>query len=267
MKPVTGKLETGKVETGQALSTGPARWVEWAQALLARFARLFRRPAGPRMLFQEPGTLPPARIELHSHNFFVALFSRLQPTFRDASSIPGSRQPLQLLGARAGSGDETSTNGSAPVLSTPLLDRRPAAEGGAENSKFRTVLPRGLAIERIHRRYLESQRLPRSTAPIVSGPAATLGEMVLQRVARAEQPARTRMQMRHPSDPRVATNRAPDREHARETEQQIRTRFDAPDISRMAAPAGVNFDQLTEEVIRRIEDRMRAHRERMGRIF
>src|SRR2546426_11094008 len=85
----TGELKTGKVEPGQAMRSGPARWLGWAQAFLARFARLFHRPPGPRMVLQEPGALPSARIELHSRNFFVALFSRLQSTFRHTSSVPG----------------------------------------------------------------------------------------------------------------------------------------------------------------------------------
>ena len=257
----------------EMLRCGPGRWLEWSAHLFSRVARLVGRREVPRMLFEEPGTPIETRLELHSRSFFASLIARLNLNFSwfrpwRASSGGGLQLAVQGTAPRA----EGALDGPAfPEVSSPLVDRTPELAGEREVKGWVSRMPppaRSLSIGTWSRPWLlVPQRLPLAATPIGSDETPRLGRTVLARTVRVERIAQGQVRMRHRIDFHGEASAAPGERTAAEAAGRLRERLGAPVIPDPAIAMKMNVDQLTEEVIRRIDDRMRAHRERMGRVF
>jgi hypothetical protein len=250
---------------------GPGRWLAWSADLLCRVARLVVRRETPRMQFQEPGTSLEARLQLPSQSFLASWIARLNFNFRWFFLSRGSSGGFELVGAGPAPGKEDGPADSTfHPIAFPLVGRTPERLQGSAAKPWTRWIPPPMCSFAAKTPARPSFTVPERlflAAPVVSDETARLGRAVLERTARVERPAQGQVRMRHRIDFQSAASAVLQERSGPRDARRFRERLGPPAIADTAHEAKLNVDQLTEEVIRRIDDRMRAHRERMGRVF
>ncbi|HEX5085206.1 MAG TPA: hypothetical protein VFY40_24480 [Blastocatellia bacterium] len=263
MKNILQKLTPGERRKRSAAPHN--RWLGWAQSLAGRHARVaesrrglsltFLRPAAPLLFNCERWTRAAWAISPQINLSISPVLRSLQPIGGDESTdrqMPERQRTTLLSGFNADSGGKT------------IAGRRgePSPIGAVEQiirqSPLQRVFVRAMdeesggaaAAYRIQRETLLIERSLRMTRRVVD-----------ERL-RVEEPARRTLVARESrSAPRTTAA-------VRETAMQSPrgALVGARGMMQAAAPP-IDIEQLTDRVVRNIDSRIIAHRERMGKLF
>lgn len=257
------------------------RWTQWAQSMSARHERFTMRRNPLAMTLLEPLRLS-FSITQRRENFALSLFPRIrisvaailqqlereeyhsliQNTSRSypVRMLRDSHTPASLKFAvnpapPNGAAENTHTHTS----STSSESRSFTTEKYTERQLLRS--PVTLLFARVQR---EHHGVVTLTKLLVEHDSRTLAERVLREHSRVEQRSRSDLVIRQQSPSAAAAARGQQQSVALEKQfASTRTHTHSwPD-----KPPEINVDQLTEQVIRKIDHRITAYRERLGRAF
>ena len=246
-------------------STPTHRWTMWARSLSAGRRRIYSRHLAAVMQLLRPA-IPihrsSHRWELHAWSLFPRINLVVRPV-------------LQQLAHKSSSGDSGSSvhrSSSAFRLrkDSPSGVRAPA-EGllNAEQGKPQAAL--NLApLKRVFRRLLTSD-IQTEHRQLITKESVKVARRVMAEAQRVERYSPTSIVTKQDAMARKIL------ESARGSETKLQEQLSelskkVPDIMHGNAPLtapvnGWTIEQLTEQVMRRIDDQIVAHKERMGKVF
>lgn len=270
------------------------RWTAWARSMTDRHERIAARQGGLIMTLVEPLRMFTS-INQRLEQFTLALFPRLQISIgpilselmrAQSQSFSHSVSSLQttltfpkvtvLENTRA----ENTTAWNTRLQDTRVLQSHTAAvwerrehgskfvlaasqqfhtdrEQSSEQSFSSSQSPLRLLFARLHR---DSQTVGLKKT-LVENESKAIAERVVQEHLRVEQRRRGEMIIRKQTIPGASPE-----DRRSELEVQLAT-TKTRERSWAEKPPEVNVEQLTEQVIRRIDHRITAYRERLGRGF
>jgi hypothetical protein len=253
------------------------RWTSWARSMSARHERFMMRRGPLLMTLLEPLRMSVA-ISQRRESFALSVFPRLQIS---VSSIlqqiaPAEFQSFFRNSAVLAGGDRrewrslrqfVQTNQSVSVSNTVTRNLVTSESNSVVNAQYeftqflRSPVARFFArVQRSHHGTVLLKNL------LVEHDSQAIAERVVREHARVEQRRQREMIIRKDNATPAATTT---RQHSLEqqfastkTEMRPWPRNTWPD-----KPPEINVDQLTEQVIRKIDHRITAYRERLGRAF
>jgi hypothetical protein len=282
------------------LTTTAGRWSMWARSIKARHGLVAARQRHISMTLFRPSyslNLSSRRWQMNAWSLFprinltvAPLLNRLSPQsfikrrVETAQSLaaresnrrvevmrPFGTKIMQSPGAQFG----TSAQGryAEPVRAAQLEWARAVLFGQRkvnerrvdERMASREVVPLSRVFKRAE--WGEAQR-HRQTTALVREPLG-LAQRVKEEKRRVEQQARGATVMQQRTQPRPESF---ERDEANSPNERRRSggfdlASDAMAAAARAAPPALNVQQLTDEVIRQIDSRIVAHKERMGKLF
>jgi hypothetical protein len=244
-----------------------ARWRDWPSSRRPvrrwRLAERFRqgriderrRPAGT--FFRHEGravhlvsrqlTLRPLT---YAPQFQLAFHAHSQPIQRSET------QPRQRL-------EEPLRSRTRLVMASRL-----AAEAEASEREIGPRIPRGLGMTFAPISGVVTNRSATATEPAIRAVAESVVERVIRGHQRIESRQRTAVVVREQPQVAIEIERALTSVSKRAAESAMETPAMGtiwPANSPFATPNGPDLDHLTDQIVRRIDDRLTAQRERMGR--
>jgi hypothetical protein len=266
---------------------GPAeRWQRFARSLHDRYGRAAARPRGLVLLLVRPF----APIVIHSHRWLTAAHT-LAPRIHLSFVSPALATPVWSRSTAAGSPNANGTSRpalpgrrgervgvspsawfgtGAPAAPGPWL-RRPEGKVFPVGSPWRTEASPAaggwsastlvFARDRGAEAYTDAPPLRRREIPMLEEGAPILRRAVDGR-RRMEEEVQRRLVPRLPQGPAERGSGSPSPEAP--TMPSARSRPTAePRVP--PSPLPITLDQLTEQVVRKIDQRITAYRERLGR--
>ena len=248
------------------------RWTSWAQSVSARHERFMIRRGYLVMTLLEPLRMSVA-INQRRENFALSLFPRIQVSvgtilqqiapaqfrsFVQNSSLVagGDRHEWRLLKQSVQSNNALNLSHSTTTLN--LKELNAIVEAHQEVKKFsQSPVARLFArVQREHHGVVMLQKL------LIEHDRRTIAERVEREHSRVEQRRHTDIVIRQQNLPSTP---AEEQQNVTLEKQVVTARTHThswPD-----KPPEINVDQLTEQVIRKIDHRITAYRERLGRAF
>lgn len=262
-----------------ARQTVASRWASWARALAGRHTLFASWPRASKMVYIQAGG--PVEFHTHSTRLSLGVYPRInlaiQPILRELISRPAKRlrgnggmaaagpSPGPLVLLRQMNARERLRDLNGPGAASSLERRDTTSIFSSEVD--RTISPRGLSL--VFRRLARPDELARASggADAVHRSAEQIALRVIEQSRRIEQraPAVSAVVARQarqasPQSPQAAITTA----GAADTAPAVKgTQFGQWPGQPSELPDAV-VEQLTERVIRQIDRRVIAHRERMG---
>jgi len=247
------------------------RWRDWAQTLSERHSRIALGQGILSLIFAQPQTLIFSRIERwrqaalkFSPQIKLAINQILQPTDRHESEARFAAQSRTVFVLRALTTDERGVGGQGRLDSA----REGFSDSGLQmrdgfmflqpplRRVFARTGPEDANLEMIVSRSRQETLLVRSSLQFAQ-------QAVYERQRLEEQTRRALVIHEQRIAPMTKSEAA-----QRETvfQSPLGSRVGATGMNRFA-PMPINIEQLTDQVVRNIDQRIVAHRERMGRVF
>jgi len=261
------------VHVNRQLNRQLDRWTGWAQSLTARHERFTTRRGPLLMTLLEPLRLSLA-VTQRRESFALSVFPRIQfsigpilqqiapaqfQTFVQHSSLRAEdRREWSSLKVSVQSNNAVSLRNSTRTVHN-LAEFNSVVQAHQELKKFsQSAVARFFSrVERSHHGVVSLRQL------LVEHDSRTIAERVVREHSRVEQRRGSDIVIREQNRPAAA---AVQERTSVALEQQLATArthsHSWPD-----KPAEINVDQLTEQVIRKIDHRIMAYRERLGRAF
>lgn len=287
-------LHRGRGRRPPSLAKTAGRWGVWARTIAARHVLVARQHRGGAMTLYAPSYalhLSSRRWQLNAWSLFPRVNLTVAPLLNRLAPESFLRRRAASATARAEfaagrGGDAASQRGAAVGTPARGRDAGPARPtqwppenglilarretGGrrvVEQTEAREVIP----LSRVFRRAElgESEAGRQQTAALVGG-LRGLARRVTEERRRVEQQARGATVMQQRAQPRhkgFERGDEADASHGRLRPGGFDPARDAPAAAARAAPPALNIQQLTDEVIRQIDSRIVAHKERMGKLF
>lgn len=254
-------------------STPTHRWTTWARSLSAGRRRIYSRHLAAIMQLLRPA-IP---IHRSSHRWELhawSLFPRINLVVRPA---------LQHFADKSSKGDRGRASGSSSAsklrkdflsgVRTPsLLKSRNLLEAdGLRAERGKTDLNPSQSmpapLNRVFRRLLRPD-IQKEYRHLITKESVKVARRVIAEAQRVERYGPTSMVTKQDA----MTRRNLDNTRGSETNLQEQLTKTLPDIMHGKAPFaapvnGLTIEQLTEQVMRRIDDQIVAHKERMGKVF
>jgi hypothetical protein len=240
------------------------RWGRWARSLSSRHQRVVSRHRVAAMQLLRRNDL----VYLSSHRWELkawSLFPRINLAIRSILSESGAKSfsaPLSGMKSDLGARDEATTL-EPGISSLNLADRNSISEF----SRLSTQRPLSRVFRRLAGREIETR-----SRKLLTTESVDITRRVVESRRRVEHSVHTETVTRQEQISRKAL------EHTKEAERKlgehlaelnkVRVMSDtAYGISPLSPPAAFSVEQLTEQVIRRIDDQIVARKERMGTLF
>lgn len=285
-------LHHGRSRPPSLMTAAARRWGVWARSIKARHGLLVAaRHRGVSMTLFAPSyalNLSSRRWQMNAWSLFprinltvAPLLSRLAPqgfikrraevaqaraAVHDDRRAEVMRSPGSQVGTLARGGD--AAHAPAPQSdweNAALMARRRVNGRVDEQTDAREVAP----LQRVFRRAEAGEaQWHHQTAALVSGPLS-VARRVTEEKRRVEQQARgaTVMQQRTQSKREGFERDDATASGDRRRPGGFDLARDATTAAARAAPPALNIQQLTDEVVRQIDSRIVAHKERMGKLF
>jgi hypothetical protein len=251
-----------------------ARWATWARSMAARHERFTARQGRLVMTLLEPLRMS-VSINRRYESFAVAVFPRIQVSIGGILNELGSRTSENKTVTRMTRIEERFGFGFGATHDQFTLEKQIGNHHTSEitTHQRREVLGHTHAI-RINPRVTQSPVLRVFARFEQRDPGVMLQKLlyenesqkVIERVSREH----LRVEQRTRGDMVIKTQPKPAavvEDRRRELETQFASTSKTRGPSWPEKPPEINVEQLTEQVIRRIDHRITAYRERLGRAF
>ena len=257
------------------------RWTTWAQWLRTRHARIAIRYHALGLILARNQLISRRQIE-HRHHHSARLLSRIQLSigpillrFGDAATrlllaLPRSRDEKSPGGVTPESVDRGQRNGQHWSLNQLQLNQLQGAASTGAGVPFRTssAVRQDSSFQSPLMRVFDRESKPASDltrfeARLVQRSLQLVTRVLTER-RRLEEDVRRHFVSREQRVTPAVNNNAIAENTVFESSRTMRTGTDGP-----ATPSGwpIDIEKLTEQVVRAIDGRIVAHRERLGRVF
>ena len=253
------------------------RWTNWARALTERHERIMRRRGPLVMTLLEPLRMA-VSISQRRENFSLSVFPRirisigpiLQQLGREEFQSLLQKSSLTAVGNHQALRSEPgparfvsfiyNTNQNATVSNGAT---RNFSESNAVTDQRRELTE--LLHSPVARLFARTQRSDQAVTwlkkLLVQNESKTIAERVVQEYSRVEHRRHRELVIRKQTAPAAVTHAQPSALEQQFAPERAHNRF-WPE-----KPPEINVEQLTEQVIRKIDNRITAYRERLGRSF
>ena len=253
------------------------RWTNWARALTERHERLMTRRSPLVMTLLEPLRMA-VSISQRRENFNLSVFPRIRISIGPILQQLGREEFQSLfqkssLTAFGNHQAWRSEPGPARFVSFSYNTNQTATVSNGTTQNFSESNPvteqRRELTELLHspvaRLFARTQRSYHAVTwlkkLLVQNESRTIAERVVQEHSRVEHRRQRELVIRKQTAPAAATQAQQSALEQQFASERANTRF-WPD-----KPPEINVEQLTEQVIRKIDHRITAYRERLGRSY
>ena len=254
----------------------PDRWTNWAQSMATRHERFAMRRGLLAMTLLEPLRMSLA-ITQRSESFAQSVFPRIQVSIAsilqqiDSAQYHAFIQQIRVHSSslRLGDRNESRSLGLSVQSNSAITLRHSITANQNLQQQFNSLFDahqelKKFSLSPVARFFARAQSSQHGVVllekVLVDRDRRTIAERVLREHSRVEQRRGSDVVMRQQNPPAAAV----EKRTSLTLEQQLAATRTQPH-SWPEKPAEINIDQLAEQVIRKIDHRIMAYRERFGR--